>query len=161
MTIYHSEKRGEKKKTSKNYECLCFTVMWLLHFGVVLIWIGSGFNTDYWGPSVDVGKVESCQLEAAVPVPSSSLIPSPYSFSSHLYSPSIPCLCPGKQHTNSLASLFTPPAPLQNPCYFSLLTLATFYASFLYKTSRLLLIFGRGLHPMLIRHTLSVDFELL
>lgn len=84
-------------------ECLCFTTLWLLHFGgMCSCAFGSHFNKDYWGPSLVVGKVESCQFEAAVPLPLFLLLPFPQIFSSQLYSPSLPRVCPRNEHTNLL-----------------------------------------------------------
>lgn len=68
-----------------------FYKLWLLLFGgMSSCAFGSHFNKDYWGPSLGVGKVASCQFEAAVPLPLFLLLRFPQVFSSQLYSPSLP-----------------------------------------------------------------------
>lgn len=78
---------------------------------VCCIWVvfGSCFNKDYWGPSLSVGKVESClKLQSCFP---------PHR-SSQLYFPALFCLCPGRSTPTctdiSLSLIF----PLHNPHLF-------------------------------------------
>lgn len=69
---------------------------------VVLWFFGSYFNKDFWGPSLGVGKVESClKLQSCFPPRRSS----------QLYIPPLFCLCPGRNTptcTDISLSLFFP-----------------------------------------------------
>lgn len=91
--------------------CLCLEGFCCISVWCVCVVLSSCFNKDYWGPSLGVGKVESCQkLQSCFPPQRST----------QLYFPPLFCLCTGRNTPTrpdiSLSlSLFFPP---QNPDLF-------------------------------------------